>query len=99
MHIRPVQIDLGKTTFQLVALGDNSRVLFKQKFTQKQLITFTSETSGRPPHSVSKRVLCAARRGIIMRLSMATISGLGTWTARGEIALRAPWRKPGGGAR
>ena len=37
MQIRSVGIDLGKTTFHLVALGDNGRVLLKKKFTQKQL--------------------------------------------------------------
>jgi transposase len=42
MHIRSVGIDLGKTTFHLVALGDNGKVLLKKKFTQKQLITFTA---------------------------------------------------------
>ena len=42
MQIRSVGIDLGKTTFHLVALGDNGRVLLKKKFTQKQLITFTA---------------------------------------------------------
>src|SRR5580698_1193498 len=42
MEIRSVGIDLGKTTFHLVALGDNGRVLLKKKFTQKQLITFTA---------------------------------------------------------
>src|SRR5450631_2737934 len=42
MQIRSVGIDLGKTTFHLVALGEGSQVLFKKKFTQKQLITFTA---------------------------------------------------------
>ena len=42
MQIRSVGIDLGKTVFHLVALGDNSKVLLKKKFTQKQLITFTA---------------------------------------------------------
>ena len=42
MQIRSVGIDLGKTTFHLVALGDGGKVLFKKKFTQKQLITFTA---------------------------------------------------------
>jgi transposase len=47
MQIRSVGIDLGKTTFHLVALGDNGKVLLKKKFTQKQLIVFTAnlETS------------------------------------------------------
>jgi len=38
MQIRSVGIDLGKTTFHLVALGDNGKVLLKKKFTQRQLI-------------------------------------------------------------
>src|ERR1700694_281777 len=42
MQIRSVGIDLGKTTFHLVALGDNGKVLLKKKFTQKQLISFTA---------------------------------------------------------
>src|ERR1700691_4157302 len=42
MQIRSVGIDLGKTTFHLVALGDNGKVLLKKKFSQKQLINFTA---------------------------------------------------------
>jgi transposase len=42
MQIRSVGIDLGKTTFHLMALGDNGKVLLKKKFTQRQLITFTA---------------------------------------------------------
>jgi transposase len=42
MQIRSVGIDLGKTTFHLVALGDNGKVLLKKKFTQKQLIAVTA---------------------------------------------------------
>ena len=42
MEIRSVGIDLGKTTFHLVALGDNGKVLLKKKFTQRQLIAFTA---------------------------------------------------------
>jgi transposase len=42
MQIHFVGIDLGKTTFHLVALGDHGKVLLKKKFTQRQLITFTA---------------------------------------------------------
>ena len=42
MQIRSIGIDLGKTTFHLVALGDNGKVLIRKKLTQKQLITFTA---------------------------------------------------------
>ena len=42
MQIRSVGIDLGKTTFHLVALGVAGKVLARKKFTQKQLLTFTA---------------------------------------------------------
>ncbi len=34
------RIDLGKTTFHLVALGAAGKVLVKKKFTQKQLLAY-----------------------------------------------------------
>ena len=42
MQIHSVGIDLGKTTFHLVALGAHGKVLLKKKLTQRQLITFTA---------------------------------------------------------
>src|ERR1700722_11015982 len=42
MQIRSVGIDLGKTTFYLVALSAAGKVLLRKKFTQKQLIVFTA---------------------------------------------------------
>ena len=42
MQIHSVGIDLGKTTFHLVALSAAGRVLLRKKFTQRQLITFTA---------------------------------------------------------
>jgi Transposase len=42
MQIHSVGIDLGKTTFHLVALGVAGKVLVRKKFTQKQLLTFTA---------------------------------------------------------
>ena len=39
MQIHSVGIDLGKTTFHLVALGAAGKVLVKKKCTQKQLLT------------------------------------------------------------
>src|SRR3984893_8123338 len=42
MQIRSVGIDLGKTTFHLVALCVAGKVLLRKQFTQKQLITFTA---------------------------------------------------------
>ena len=43
MQIRSVGIDLGKTTFHVVALNAAGKVLLRKKFTQKQLITFTAK--------------------------------------------------------
>lgn len=42
MQIRSDGIDLGKTTFHLVALGAAGKVLVRKKFTQKQLLAFTA---------------------------------------------------------
>src|SRR5271155_4447995 len=42
MQIHSVGIDLGKTTFHLVALGSAGKVLVKKKFTQKQLLEYTA---------------------------------------------------------
>ena len=42
MQIHSVGIDLGKTTFHLVALGAAGKVLVRKKFTQKQLLAFTA---------------------------------------------------------
>src|SRR6202167_4172500 len=42
MEIGAVGIDLGKTTFHLVALGEAGKVLVRKKFTQRQLIVFTA---------------------------------------------------------
>jgi len=42
MQLHSVGIDLGKTTFHVVALNAAGKVLLRKKFTQKQLITFTA---------------------------------------------------------
>ncbi len=38
MQIHSVGIDLGKTTFHLVALGAAGKVIVRKKFNQKQLL-------------------------------------------------------------
>ncbi len=43
MQIHSVGIDLGKTTFHLVALGAAGKVIVRKKFTQKQLLAFTAK--------------------------------------------------------
>jgi hypothetical protein len=42
MQIHSVGVDLGKTTFHLVALGAAGKVLVRKKFTQQQLLTYTA---------------------------------------------------------
>jgi len=40
MHIASIGIDLGKTTFHLVALGERNKVLVRKKFSRAQLLTY-----------------------------------------------------------
>ncbi len=40
MHITSIGIDLGKTTFHLVALGERNKVLVRKKFSRAQLLTY-----------------------------------------------------------
>src|SRR5512144_1095871 len=42
MHIASIGIDLGKTTFHLVALDDHGTVVIKKKFSRKQLLAYTA---------------------------------------------------------
>jgi len=42
MQIASIGLDLGKTTFHLVALGPAGQVLVRRKFSQKQLLTYTA---------------------------------------------------------
>jgi hypothetical protein len=42
VQINSVGIDLGKTTFHLVALGAAGKVLVRKKFTRKQILAYTA---------------------------------------------------------
>ena len=42
MQVHSVGIDLGKTTFHLVALGAAGKVLLRKKFGRKQLLVYTA---------------------------------------------------------
>src|SRR4051812_18838262 len=42
MRIESIGVDLGKTVFHLVALGDSSKVLVRRKFSRSQLLAFTA---------------------------------------------------------
>ena len=43
MHIATIGIDLGKTTFHLVALDEHGRSVIKKKFSRKQLLAYTAK--------------------------------------------------------
>jgi transposase len=47
MHIASIGIDLGKTTFHLVALGERNKVLVRKKFSRAQLLTHTRKNTFR----------------------------------------------------
>ena len=42
MHIASIGIDLGKTTFHLVALGERNKILVRKKFSRTQLLAYTA---------------------------------------------------------
>src|SRR5690349_13912110 len=42
MQIASIGIDLGKTTFHLVALGERNKVLVRKKFSRAQLLAYTA---------------------------------------------------------
>ncbi len=42
MQIASVGIDLGKTTFHLVALDDRGTIVIRKKFSRKQLLAYTA---------------------------------------------------------
>jgi transposase len=42
MKIRSIGIDLGKTTFHLVALGERGKVIIKKKLSRTHLLSFTA---------------------------------------------------------
>jgi len=41
MQIKSIGIDLGKTTFHLIALGSRSQVVIRKKFSRSQLLVYT----------------------------------------------------------
>jgi len=42
MNIASIGIDLGKTTFHLVALDDHGNIIIRKKFSRKQLLAYTA---------------------------------------------------------
>ncbi len=54
MHIASIGIDLGKTTFHLVALDPYSKVVIRKQFSRKQLLAYTANL----PHSLIGMEAC-----------------------------------------
>jgi hypothetical protein len=48
MHIASIGIDLGKTTFHLVALDNHGKIVIKKKFSRKQLLAYTANLPTSP---------------------------------------------------
>jgi transposase len=46
MNIDSIGIDLGETSFHLVALDDHGKVVIKKKFSRKQLLAYTANVDG-----------------------------------------------------
>jgi transposase len=46
MNIASIGIDLGKTTFHLVALGERNQVVVRKKFSRATLLTYTANLPG-----------------------------------------------------
>ena len=42
MYLASIGIDLGKTTFHLVALGERNKILLRRKFSRSQLLAYTA---------------------------------------------------------
>jgi len=42
MHIASIGIDLGKTTFPLVALDEHGNIVIRKKFSRRQLLAYTA---------------------------------------------------------
>jgi transposase len=42
MQIKSIGIDLGKTTFHLIALGSHAQVVIRKKFSRSQLLVYTA---------------------------------------------------------
>jgi len=64
MHIASVGIDLGKTTFHLVALDGHGKVVIRKKFSRKQLVAYTANL----PHSLIGMEACSGAHFIAAAL-------------------------------
>ena len=92
MQIVSVGIDLGKTTFHLVALGAAGKVLVRKKFTQRQLLTYTANLQT----SLIGMEACSGAHflGRALRKQGRDVRLIATWTER--TVSRCGAEEPGG---
>lgn len=64
MHVASIGLDLGKTTFHLVALAERNKVLLRKKFSRAQLLAYTANL----PSSLIGLEACAGAHFIGARL-------------------------------
>jgi hypothetical protein len=60
MQIKSIGIDLGKTTFHLVALGNRGQVLVRKKFSRQQLLLYTGFCHRHPDPEIIQGRVCEA---------------------------------------
>ena len=72
MHIASIGIDLGKTTFHLVALGERNKVLVRKKFSRTQLLSYTANL----PASLIGLEACAGAHHTGRRLQVLGCDGM-----------------------
>src|SRR5262244_446373 len=65
MHIASIGIDLGKTTFHLIALGERNKILLRKRFSRSQLLAYTA----RLPLSLIGLEACAGAHYLGTKLS------------------------------
>ena len=71
MNIASIGIDLGKTTFHLVALGERNKILLRRKFSRTQLLAYTANL----PASLIGLEACAGSHFIGSCAARARTSG------------------------
>ena len=87
MHIASIGIDLGKTTFHLVALGEHNKILLRKKFSRLQLLAYTANL----PASLIGLEACAGAhfRGAALRSRRRHLTMTGAFEGGGHVSV---WR-------
>jgi transposase len=74
MHFASVGIDLGKTTFHLVALGERNKILLRRKFSRSQLLAYPANL----PASLIGLEACAGSH-VVTLVPFRVIWTIGLW--------------------